>query len=197
MIELGNTKWEVGRRRRGNRRVAPAAYRDAAELFARQHGVHGDVEWVPDPANFWQVKFTLKSNDPRERGTEKHETVQLHRYVRDPYGKGVSTKDQQRLRRHPRSNKILPGYISYELDEIGVEGMIQILERGSLLSGRGRFTSSEHAVDVSRKKHNAASDRRRTSLMQQAGYKARDLRRSILKIPFMRVGIDLKKEKEA
>ena len=48
-------------------RIAPAEYRDAVELFARQYGGHGDVIWIPNPGNVWQARLELAPNDPRRK----------------------------------------------------------------------------------------------------------------------------------
>ena len=129
-------------------RIAPNEFRDAAALYARGFGATGDVVWVGDPINCWQVRLSLSPGDPRLRGRddEVYETVELQEFVHPDPGHASYPKDSrklQHLRRHPRTNHLLPGYVAFELDELGVSGLTEMLERGSLLSGRGDYKSND------------------------------------------------------
>lgn len=197
-------------KRANDTRVAPVEFRDAVEMFARRFGAHGDVVWVPDQVvrfegaeirasvACWQVRFTLLHGDPRLKGREDtlFETVELHYWV-DPRDRkwAVEPKVLDRLRRDHR-NRRRPGYVAYDLDELGVEGLITLLEKGSTLSGRGEFRSAVHAATVMRERHRDQMERTRRQMQDTAGYKAEDVRRQVFKIPYLGVGIELRTPKE-
>ncbi len=175
-------------------RTAPVEYRDAVELWARQFGGHADIRWVPHPANVWQVLLQLKPNDPRRAAGEEWETVELHRFIPKPYAPGVTAEEQKKLRRHPRTNAIMPGFIAYELDELGVSGVVEFLSKGSLMSGRGQFTSAEQAGEHVRQQTRDERTKEREGQRERARERALDRRRTHLKIPFLPVGIELRRE---
>lgn len=174
------------------KRVAPVEIRDAVEAFARKSGTHGDVLWVGQPINAWQVRLTLKEGDPRLRSDhpdDKYEAVLLQEWV-DP-AKEPHNPLAKRLTRRDRWNRLLPGYVSLELEELGVAGILAILERGSLMTGRGEFKNAEEAIKKTREANTAAKDIARRKAREEAGARARDIRRQLQKIPYHRVGIDL------
>lgn len=195
-------------------RVAPWEFRDAVASFGRRFGGGGDLVWVPEQVvklpdgtklrascSFWQVRLTLLPGDPRLKGRDGDvfETVELHYWVdpRDP--KWAREPNVLKRLRRDRLNRLMPGYVAYELDELGVLGLTELLERGSTLSGRGEFKGSQQAVTRMRERHRDHMQRLRSTLQREAGYKAVDARRRILKIPFLRVGIELRSstQKEA
>ena len=179
-------------------RIAPNEFRDAAALYARGFGATGDVVWVGDPINCWQVRLSLSPGDPRLRGRdgEVYETVELQEFVHPDAGHASYPKDSrklQHLRRHPRTNHLLPGYVAFELDELGVSGLTEMLERGSLLSGRGDYQSSEEAMIALLARERDRRDRTRRQNRGQARDVANATRRRILKIPFVPVGIEFRR----
>lgn len=173
-------------------RVAPAEFRDEVELFARQHGGHGDIQWVPAPVSCWQVRLSLKPGDPRLRHPDEgthFETVELHEWV-DPKLEPAHPK-LHLLRRSAATNEPLQGYVAIELDELGVGGLRELLEKGSLLSGRGEYSSAEAAAKAVADRHRNLRERARQKQRESVAERALDRRRQILKIPYHRVGIDL------
>ena len=182
---------DVRVRRHDTSRVAPYEFRDTAELFARRYGGHGDIVWVAAPVNCWQVRFTLKSGDPRlqhpDDGTH-YEAVLLHEFV-DPNREPTHPK----LDLLPRDNRNrpTPAFVPIELDDLGTSGLQEILEKGSLLSGRGEFTSSEQAAKAVLDRHRNHRERTRQELRDAARHRTLDDRRKFLDIPQVPVGIDL------
>ena len=178
-------------RRHDTSRVAPYEFRDTAELFARRYGGHGDIVWVAAPVNCWQVRFTLKPGDPRLRhpddGTH-YEAVLLHEFV-DPAREPTHPKIDSLPRDH--KNRLKPAFVAIELDDLGISGLQEILEKGSLLSGRGEFTSSEQAAKAVLDRHRNHRERTRQQLRDAARHRTLDDRRSLLDIPTVPVGIDL------
>lgn len=191
MIEVGGRVWDVQRAghkgRSGPGRPAPAEFRDAVELHARKSGAHADIVWVPEPVNMWQVRITLKPNDPRRRGDSGVETVELHEWLS---AEEWRTKDPRSAPRDA-GGRIRAGYRSYELDELGVSGVVEILEKGSLTSGRGQFDSALEAANHVQERHKTSQERTRRSKRDDAKHTFLDQRRRVLKIPFLPVGIEL------
>lgn len=183
-------------RERQPSRVAPVEYRDAVALYAREIGASGDIVWVDAPVNCWQVRLSLNPNDPRCRRMkgEAVETVELQRWVHpDPAHPSYPKDDPrllERLRRHPRTNLRMPGYVAFELTDLGVSGVVEILQRGSLLTGRGEFNSLEEVLEVVDRRERDKRDREREAHRQGARDLAAATRRKVLKIPFLPVGIE-------
>jgi hypothetical protein len=175
------------------------AYAEAVEKWARERGGHAKLKWLPPPMACWAVILEYRTSDPRKASKNDGEPVLLHDYwTADEWARRAPGK----ARRHKRTNAIMAGNYAYELDELGTEGIIQRLDRGNILSGRGEFRSVEHAGAVADEQHAAFVERARTKAKDEAGARARDKRRSLYRIPFLRVGIDLsgfleKKQKQS
>ena len=174
-------------------RHAPLEYSEAVEKWAREHGGNATLKWLAAPMNCWAVILSYRIGDPRQSELSDGEPVLLHDYW--------SAKKWAKLKpdiapRHTRSREIKPGSYAYELDELGVEGIIERLDRGNILSGRGQFRSSEHAAEEGRKTEQMRSEKRTADGQDNARHKAKDLRRSLYKIPFLPVGVELTKETE-
>lgn len=176
--------------RGGDSREAPLEYQRAVAEFARSHGGQtAEIVWLANDVNCWQVKLYLRGDDPRrtpDPGTH-FEPVLLHEWV-----------DLRESPDHPKREKLkgrFAGYVSLELEEIGVTRLITILEQGSLLSGRGEFKSAEQALNVSLRKTQEQSEGRMLTAKDQALSRWRDKRRQALKIPFLPVGIELRKDR--
>ena len=173
-------------------RRAPVEFRDEAELFARKHGGHGDVVWMPAPVNCWQVRLSLPLNDPRLRDPDEgthFESVELHEFV-DPR-REPTHPHLDMLRRHHRTNAVMPGYIRIELDELGVSGMREILEKGSLLSGRGEFNDSMAATKAVMEGNRKTKAHNKHQQREHAIERIKHNRRAVLGIPQIVAGIDL------
>lgn len=171
-------------------RHVPSEYAEAVEQWARNHGGHAKLKWLQAPMNCWAVILSYKTNDPRQQDASGGEKVLLHDFW--PAQKWAR-ECPQRARRHPVTNAIMHGHYAYELDELGVEGIIARLDRGNILSGRGEFGSVEDAARTAEKNHRTFADRARTNARDDAGARARDIRRSVFKIPFLGVGIEFTK----
>lgn len=182
---------------RNRRRIAPVEYRDAVETWARSRGGHADIVWVGPPANVWQVRLSLRVGDPRHQTGESFEAVHLHDWwTADEWLKRKPDLARKRaLTRQARPGKrayrVMGGYYAYELDELGIEGIIARLDRGNLLSGRGEFKSAEQAAETQRQRWRDLKHKRRRDEREDARHRSLDLRRHLLKIPFLPVGIEL------
>lgn len=172
-------------------RVAPVEFRDAVELYARGNGVHADVRWVPEPINAWSVEFTLKPGDPRLRSNDPadhKESVLLIEWV-DPRREPDHPR-RHLLRRHPATNALMPGYVPIELEALGVSGVVEWLERGSVLSGRGEFQDATDAAKQVLQRNAANREADRKQARDNADMRWRENRRAALGIPQIPVGIE-------
>jgi hypothetical protein len=161
-------------------------YRDAVELWARERGGHASLKWMSDPMNCWAVVLSYKVGDPRQSSPEDGEPVLMHDW-KD--AKWWGKYHPERAKRHHRSNQIMPCAYAYDLDELGVSGMLERLDRGNILSGRGQFGSAEEAGRTQVEKFRDEKHKRRRSKRDDVDHRSRQMRRRLLKIPFLPVGI--------
>lgn len=167
-----------------NRR-APVEFADAVEEHFRKTGRHGRLYWVNNPP-MWVIKVTLRPDDGRLRAwqegrlsEEPFEQVELVEWKPD----AVTLPD----------GRVLPGYVGLPIEELGVSGLINFLEKGDVLSGQGEFESLSAAVAYQWKNQREEYNRARLEQRDSAVRRAKDRRRTLLKIPFLGVGIDLQK----
>lgn len=170
-----------------SKRPVPLEYAEAVETWAREHGGHAKLRWLPTPMNCWAVVLSFKLGDPRQGGPEDGEPVLLHEWWT---AKQWQQRKPRMARRHHRTNQIMPGNYAFELDELGVDGLRKWLDRGNILSGRGEFQSVEHAGQVQQEQHEKLNESRYRAAKSNARDLAKDVRRQVLKIPFIGVGIE-------
>ena len=174
-------------------RVAPVEFRDAVELYARTIGCHGDIVWV-DRANCWQVRLELAANDPRRRGEDSFETFELQQFVHpDPTNESYPRHDTSllnKLPRHPSNNRLMPAYVAYELADLGTSGVVELLQRTSVMTGRGEHQNAQDAMRAVTERQSATLAAARRDSRQHARDVAIATRRRVLKIPFLPVGIE-------
>tara|TARA_R110002074_G_scaffold11903_2_gene44243 strand:+ start:16361 stop:16717 length:357 start_codon:yes stop_codon:yes gene_type:complete len=115
--------------------------------------------------------------------------VELHEWV-DP-SREPSHPKLDKLPRNARTNAVTPGYIPLELDEIGVSGLRELLEKGSLMSGRGEYESSEAATKAVVSQHRMLRETTEADQRDNARQRMKYGRRRALGIPMIPVGIDL------
>ena len=166
-------------------REAPQDFQRAVADFARANsGQTAEIVWVTDPVNCWQVRLYLRGDDPRRTDdpSTHFEPVLLHEWV-----------DPKLEPHHPHLDRLArgkPGFVAYELEDLGISGLISILEKGSVLSGRGDYKSAEHALHASLKRENERQAKIQADAKDQAVQRTKDIRRRVLKIPFIPVGIE-------
>jgi len=179
---------------REHKRHAPVEYVEAVEKWARERGGHARLSWVKPPGNCWKVTLSYKVGDPRQRDPHSDgEIVLLHDWwTADEWAKRAPNK----ARRHVDDNRIMPGNYAYDLDELGVEGLIERLDKGNVLSGRGQFMSAEDAAKQQKEKHEKLTARRTKSGQEESRARALDKRRSLYGIPFVNMGVDVSRWKK-
>lgn len=182
---------------------APPEFADAVETYARQYGRHATMRFLPFPLNCWVIEFTLKANDPallawREGRLkeEPKEVVHLWEFV-PAKPKGREPVEVKQLRQQAvKAGTRLDRYVGYKLSDLGVSGVVAFLEKGNTW-GRGRYASHEAAVKEQMDKKAEADVLVAAEAKQNAIDRGMEQRRQALKIPYLGVGIDLKKGPES
>lgn len=168
-------------------RVPPVEFADAVTMYYRDHGGRrATLVWIP-VLKMWQIRIEPRMDDPRllawREGRLKEqplETIELAEY-------------KENAIRNPRAKSgFIPGYVGFNLEDIGVSGLLALLGEADTTTGTGRFNSLSEAVAFQRQKQKDASAKLDKQVRAQAVDRAVDKRRSTLKIPFLGVGIDLK-----
>ena len=161
---------------------APVDVRDAVELWARQNrGTHGTIVWN-QVMNCWEIQFELKPDDPRMKSwrdgrlrVKPMEPVFLHRQKRSANGTPT------------------PHWECVPLEELGVSGVLRWLDEGNTTSGTGRYQSFDAACKASDAHNEALKAKIQQVAEENAGLRARDNRKRLLKTPWTTVPADLEK----
>ena len=161
----------------------PVGVADEVELWARESGRHGTLQFVPTllagqraVEGTWMVRLSLRENDKR---------MQLYKQGLAPE---PPTEDVWLHEPDPESPT---GYRPYNLEDLGAGGVRQFLDKGNLWSGRGQFgskTIEQLARDAIEKNRNAGQVAK-SAAREECLLKLRDDRRWRLKIPFLPVGV--------
>lgn len=161
---------------------APVDVREAVELWARQNrGTHGTVVWNT-VMNCWEIQFELKAEDPRMKAwrdgklrVKPMEPVFLHRQKRAADGTPT------------------PHWEGVPLEELGVSGVLRWLDEGNTWSGQGRYRSFDQACKAADDHNEALKGMIAKEAEINAGLRARDDRKRILKTPWTTVPANLEK----
>ena len=161
----------IGGARRERR--APLEFQDAVELHFRKSGRHAKIVWIPEPVCQWQVRITLRPDDPALRSfqageaeEEPIETVEITYF-----------DEQTGL------------YVGHELDELGVSGLVEMLEKGDMWSGQGRFSSIQDAMTWQVETQRNMREKLKNAMRDEAMAVARDVQKRVLDEPVLPVGI--------
>jgi hypothetical protein len=156
------------------RLAPPAEVADAVEGWARAWGRHGRLEWHA-LLQCWCIHFTRRESDPMRRLVQEGrsdrgetESVMLH----EPAGPGQ-------------------GYRAVDIAALGAGGMVDLLNRRNLWSGRGEHASLQDAIDAAL----AADERRNEARLDEAYESGRErgarARRTALRLPLVSVPRDI------
>ena len=133
-------------------RRAPVEFQDAVETHFRKSGRHATIVWIPAPIKQWQVRISMRPGDPAlaayQAGDTDEEPVETVEIVCRVEGMG--------------------GYQGYELDELGVSGLIDMLEKADSWSGRGTFDSIGQAMHYQVQNQKEFKERLAKSLKDEA-----------------------------
>lgn len=149
----------------------PHDIRDAVELWARQNrGTHGKIAWNL-ALNCAVIDFELRANDPRMKayqdGRLKHEpkeSIPLH-FQKEGGGR----------------------FFPINLMELGVSGIITLLDKGNTWSGTGEYPNMMKAIGAAERGNEQMKESIRAAARDNARDRYRDQRRQILGLPFVNV----------
>lgn len=159
--------------RQMDRPVPPVEIAEAVGRWFRDNGGRSArLEWH-DMLGCWVIKITRKADDPVMElvrlglQPEAVETVPLH----EPAGPGM-------------------GYVAMDLEQMGVGGLITMLERCNTWSGRGEFASLTDAVRAWSEREERKEIRLEEMAYEDGRAHGAETRRHALGIPMVR-GADL------
>lgn len=161
---------------RGELPKAPWEIQEEVELFARKSGRTGKVHFIPNVG--WMARFSLRPNDKRMR------LYQEGRAERPP------TEDVYFRVRDAKTGQAVP----LDILEMGASGVREFLEKGDTWSGRGQFSSLKEEQKTKKLEAEELTRKNKEDARDQARQMVKDQRRTRFKIPFIGVGIDLKKD---
>lgn len=144
----------------------PWEMQDAVQSWGRSKGRPARLAYVP-AIKTYVVEIDLKPDDPRLRafkegrlGIEPKESVYLHYQPLDESGS-------------PKRG----GYVPLNLTDLGVEGLMEILHRGDVTSGRGEFKDFMDAVNEAGRRNDRLKNAIRDAARDNARQRGRDLTR--------------------
>lgn len=155
---------------------APWELREIVEEYARENGRHGRL--VCSPHGTWYALFELRANDPAMRAFREGRS-------KEPPKEAVWFQEED-----PEDPRRM---IPLDIYALGPSGVRTFLERGNTW-GRGEHGSVEEAVEASLASAEAHKEKVREESEQRARQTAKDRRRTLLGIPFLRVGADLESD---
>lgn len=164
---------------------APTEFQDDVELWARQSGRHAKLVFVPTEwkegsiaAGTWVVRIQLRSADPR---------LEMFQQGRVPE---APTEDVW-IHEPAQGNTYKP----LNIQQMGTSGLRRFLEKGNMWSGRGEFNSLEDQLRRTRADNEQSKRKFRRERRDSSVYRESQKRRWRLKIPFISVAINLRKDK--
>lgn len=167
---------EVPRMGRNGLPKCPPDIQEVVELHARKSGRTGKMHFAPGAG--WFARFSLRPNDPRLRAYQE--------------GSAPEPPTEDVFFRVPDPNGTRPGdSIPLDIMQLGPSGVKEFLERGDTWSGRGEHESIEAAARKAREHNKTVGPKAKEQAREETRDMVNDRRRSILKIPYHRVGIDL------
>lgn len=163
-------------------RSIPWQFDDAVKLWAREHGkANATIRWNA-ATKCAVIEFTLRNDDPRMRHWqegrlkfEPKETVFLNKQVTDGKGKAYGP------------------YVAIDLEQLGVSGLIDMLNEGDVQSGTGRYRDMQEAIHAIEGRNEQMRAKMREAAVENARLRARDMRRQVFDLPLVSVPENLEK----
>lgn len=168
----------------------PWEIKEVVELYAREWDRTATVHFAPTIG--WFVRFEARSNDPRWLAYREGRAA-------EPPTEDVFFHEDE-----SRKGQFIPGAYGQRYGDFrpidivakGASWVREFLEAGNSFSGRGKFgaKSLEEIARDALYEEQRATQKERERQKEDARLMARDTRRHRLKIPVVRVGLDLKKQ---
>lgn len=159
--------------------LPPVDIADSVELWARQQGRHARLFWHPLLKCFC-IEFQLRADDPRLRriqdGTAKLESVPTESVPLHSW--------------NPKTKR----YEAWDLEQRGVTGIIEHLDKANLLSGRGEYNTLWESMAAVEKKNAENRERMRRFAGEGGREDAAPLRRRILGNAWVTVPANIRSE---
>lgn len=162
--------------------VAPADISDAVTTWARNQGRRSrGVEWDQESGCF-VIRLSRRADDPvhkaRQEGRiseeDTHETVYLQGWVWTDERAG--------------QGKLLP----YDLDQFGPTGIIELLDKGNMATGRGEYSSLQQYIGATVARNRQKKEAWKRQAEDQTRETASRYRRKVLGLPQVPVIANLK-----
>ena len=165
---------------------APWDIQQEVELWAREQGRTAKMHMAPNGT--WFVRLSLRCNDKRMLLYQQGMTA-------EPPGEDVWFHIP-----NAHEGKIIGGvrqgpYIPLDINQMGVSGIREFLEKGNTWSGRGEYLSLIDQLHKVRATNEEVRIKSRAEQKEASRREQRDKRRWRFKIPFLRVGVQLGKAK--
>jgi hypothetical protein len=159
----------------GDRLAIPSEIRDAVASWARQWGRHGSIAFN-HALKCAVIELSLKEDDPRlkpwKEGKLSHEPkecIPLH--FQKPMGDGTKSVH----------------YFPLNLDELGVTGIIEMLNRGNTWSGTGEYRSFKEAAQIMGEHNEKLKAQIKDAAIEEGRLRARDMKRQVFGLPLVSV----------
>lgn len=159
----------------GDRQAIPYEIRDAVELWARQWGRHGTIT-MNHALRCPVIELSLRGDDPRLRayqeGRLKHEPKEC-----------IPLHYQQPM---PDGSKSVH-YSALSIADLGVSGVLEILDRGNTWSGTGEYKGFKQAAQVMGEHNEKLKQQIKAAAIDEGRLRARDMRRQVFGLPLVSV----------
>jgi len=155
----------------------PVEIRDEVELWAREHGRHATITWNRH-MNAPELVFTRMDTDPHKAVDEEQRILMT----------------EPGEVRNPRTNRMMPASVGVNIWAMGPSGVRKWLDEHNLWGAGSK--SMQERIDEVREQHKA-NRKAKYDAAEEAMRDEADLRaRTILGIPYLPVGIDLKESEK-
>lgn len=179
------------------RPMAPLAIQEAVQLWGRTAGRTAKLVWVAPNERVWSDDLRVFID---VHGGLACWSVQLSCRVGDP-GLKAWQEGRSKQAAEPTESVLLiewdtkaGQYVPMKLEQYGSAGIVGFLEKGDTWSGRGQFNSLAEAFHFAREQSKEGAAKLKQTQRNWSRDFMSDIRRQFFKIPFHRVGIDLRKE---
>jgi hypothetical protein len=159
-------------------RVIPWQLSDAVEMWARERGKHATIGWN-SATNCAVIDFTLRPDDPRMKAYregklrfEPKESLLLNYRETDSQGREYGP------------------FLPLDIEQLGVSGVINMLNEGDVQSGNGKYADMQQAVHAIERRNAQARAKMKDVAVENARLRARDDRRWVAGQPLVTVTTD-------